>query len=118
MRLVDYSSGLKCSQFGKNRDFGVSKHYMANQQQTAKKPQKTVKQLQAEIKQLKKDLAEEDRVNSSAVKKIDELRLTTERQKETIALQRMALELQAVIFARTFNYMNSLEQQMQDTLQK
>jgi hypothetical protein len=90
---------------------------MANQQQTAKKQPLTVKQLQAKNRQLKKDLDEQDRVNNSAVKKIDELRLIVDKQKETIALQRRALELQAVIFTRTFNYMNSLEQQMQSTLQ-
>jgi hypothetical protein len=90
---------------------------MDSKQKTAKKQPLTAKQLQAKNRQLKKDLDEQDRVNDSAVKKIDELRLIVDRQKETIALQRMALELQAVIFSRTFNYMNSLEQQMQSTLQ-
>jgi hypothetical protein len=91
---------------------------MDSKQKAAKKQPLTIKQLQAKNRQLKKDLDEQDRVNESAVKTIGELRLIVDKQKETIALQRKALELQAVIFSRTFNYMNSLEQQMQDTLKK
>jgi hypothetical protein len=89
---------------------------MDSKQKSAKKQPLTVKQLQNKNRQLKKDLDEQDRVNEGAVKTIDELRLIVERQKETIALQRRALELQAGIFSRTFNYIQGLEKQMQATL--
>ena len=82
------------------------------------------KQQAAKIKQLQKDLDEQDRVNESAVKTINELRsdISEHRQyigelKENIALLKQQLELQAAIFIRTFNYMQGLEKQMQATLQ-
>jgi chromosome segregation ATPase len=82
------------------------------------------KQQAAKIKQLQKDLDEQDRVNESAVKTINELRsdISEHRQyigelKENIALLKRQLELQAAIFIRTFNYMQGLEKQMQATLQ-
>jgi hypothetical protein len=91
---------------------------MDSKQKAAKKQPLTIKQLQAQNRQLKKDLAEEDRVNNSAVKKIDELRLIVEGQKQTIDLQRRVLELQAGIFSRMFNHIQVLNDQMQTTLQK
>ncbi len=78
----------------------------------------TIKQLQTENRQLKKDLDEQDRVNKRAVKTIEELRLIAEGQKETIALQRRVLELQAGIFSRMFNHIQILNDQMQATLQQ
>jgi predicted nuclease with TOPRIM domain len=82
----------------------------------------TIKQLQSENRQLKKDLDEQDRVNESAVKTIEELRgnIGEHKQyigelKENIALLKRQLELQAGIFARTFKYMQELQQQMNKT---
>jgi predicted RNase H-like nuclease (RuvC/YqgF family) len=96
---------------------------MHSKQKAAKKQPLTVKQLQAKNRQLKKDLAEEDRVNHSAVKTIGELRQNIEEQNQVIRVQqenidllKRQLELQAAIFSRAFSDMNELEFQMQTTL--
>jgi predicted nuclease with TOPRIM domain len=98
---------------------------MDSKQKAAKKQPLTIKQLQAKNRQLKKDLDEQDRVNEGAVKTIGELRSNIgEHQqyikelKENIALLKRQLELQAGIFARTFKYMQELQQQMSMTEQK
>jgi hypothetical protein len=75
------------------------------------------KQQAAKIRQLQKDLDEQDLVNASAGRTIDELRSIIDGYKETIAMQRRVLALQAGVFSRIFNYTQDLNQQMQATVQ-